>query len=117
MAQKAPIKAMFMWGHAPNSQTRGFEMKKAMELLDERWTMLVIRELILGSKTFNAIRRGVPRMSPARLSKSNSTSSPAVVAKSLVAVRVPDLRAALLAPEPIPWLWLVPFPPPLLFPR
>ena len=34
MAQKAPIKAMFMWGHAPNSQTRGFEMKKAMELLD-----------------------------------------------------------------------------------
>ena len=30
MAQKAPIKAMFMWGHAPNSQTRGFEMKKAM---------------------------------------------------------------------------------------
>jgi formate dehydrogenase major subunit len=38
MAQKAPIKAMFMWGHAPNSQTRGFEMKKAMEALD----MLVI---------------------------------------------------------------------------
>ncbi|MDQ1344905.1 MAG: formate dehydrogenase major subunit, partial [Pseudomonadota bacterium] len=34
MAQKAPIKAMFMWGHAPTSQTRGFEMKKAMELLD-----------------------------------------------------------------------------------
>jgi formate dehydrogenase major subunit len=34
MAQKAPIKAMFMWGHAPNSQTRGFEMKKAMGLLD-----------------------------------------------------------------------------------
>jgi formate dehydrogenase major subunit len=34
MAQKAPIKAMFMWGHAPNSQTRGPEMKKAMEALD-----------------------------------------------------------------------------------
>ena len=25
---------MFMWGHAPNSQTRGEEMKKAMEKLD-----------------------------------------------------------------------------------
>lgn len=34
IAQKAPIKAMFMWGHAPNSQTRGPEMKKAMEQLD-----------------------------------------------------------------------------------
>jgi formate dehydrogenase major subunit len=34
IAQKAPIKAMFMWGHAPNSQTRGAEIKKAMETLD-----------------------------------------------------------------------------------
>jgi formate dehydrogenase major subunit len=34
MAQKAPIKAMFMWGHAPNSQTRGAEVKKAMDALD-----------------------------------------------------------------------------------
>jgi len=34
MAQKAPIKVMFMWGHAPNSQTRGPEMKKAMDTLD-----------------------------------------------------------------------------------
>ena len=41
---------------------------KAMELLDERWTMLVIRELLEGSRTFNSLRRGVPRMSPALLS-------------------------------------------------
>jgi formate dehydrogenase major subunit len=34
MAQRAPIKAMFHWGHAPNSQTRGVEMKKAMEALE-----------------------------------------------------------------------------------
>jgi formate dehydrogenase major subunit len=34
MAQKAPLKAMIMWGHAPNSQTRGFQMKKAMEALE-----------------------------------------------------------------------------------
>ena len=25
---------MIFWGHAPNSQTRGVEMKKAMEKLD-----------------------------------------------------------------------------------
>jgi DNA-binding HxlR family transcriptional regulator len=42
---------------------------KAMELLDERWTLLVIRELMMGSQHFNALRRGVPRMSPALLSK------------------------------------------------
>jgi DNA-binding HxlR family transcriptional regulator len=42
---------------------------KAMELLDERWTMLVVRELLLGSRHFNELRRGVPRMSPALLSK------------------------------------------------
>jgi DNA-binding HxlR family transcriptional regulator len=41
---------------------------KAMELLDERWTLLVIRELLEGSRHFNELRRGVPRMSPALLS-------------------------------------------------
>jgi DNA-binding HxlR family transcriptional regulator len=46
---------------------------KAMELLDERWTLLVIRELLAGSTHFNELRRGVPRMSPALLSKRLST--------------------------------------------
>ena len=46
---------------------------KAMELLDERWTMLVIRELTLGGKHFNELRRGVPRMSPTLLSKRLNT--------------------------------------------
>ncbi|WP_101068622.1 formate dehydrogenase subunit alpha [Roseovarius salinarum] len=32
------VRAMVLWGHAPNSQTRGPEMKKAMEMLD----MLVV---------------------------------------------------------------------------
>lgn len=40
-----------------------------MELLDERWTLLVVRELMLGSRHFNALHRGVPRMSPALLFK------------------------------------------------
>ena len=42
---------------------------KAMELLDERWTLLVVRELVVGSKHFNELRRGLPRMSPSLLSK------------------------------------------------
>ncbi len=42
---------------------------KAMEVLDERWTLLVVRELLLGSSHFNDLRRGNPKMSPALLSK------------------------------------------------
>lgn len=41
---------------------------KAMELFDERWTLLVVRELVLGSERFNDLRRGLPRMSPTLLS-------------------------------------------------
>ena len=42
---------------------------KAMEVLDERWTLLVVRELLMGSRHFNELRRGNPKMSPALLSK------------------------------------------------
>ncbi|WP_026818349.1 winged helix-turn-helix transcriptional regulator [Arthrobacter castelli] len=42
---------------------------KTMEVLDERWTILIIRELLAGSHYFNDLRRGVPKMSPALLSK------------------------------------------------
>ena len=42
---------------------------KAMEVLDERWTLLVVRELLYGSTRFNELRRGVPKMSPALLTK------------------------------------------------
>lgn len=44
-------------------------VSKAVELLDERWTILVIRELVTGSQRFNELRRGLPRMSPSLLSK------------------------------------------------
>jgi DNA-binding HxlR family transcriptional regulator len=41
---------------------------KASEVLGERWTNLVIRELIAGSDSFNDLRRGLPLMSPSLLS-------------------------------------------------
>ncbi len=34
IAQRDNLRAMVFWGHAPNSQTRGSDMKKAMEKLD-----------------------------------------------------------------------------------
>lgn len=41
----------------------------ASEILSSRWTLLVVGEMLSGSTRFNEIRRGVPRMSPALLSK------------------------------------------------
>lgn len=41
----------------------------ASEILCSRWTVLVLRELLCGTTRFNELRRGVPRMSPALLSK------------------------------------------------
>lgn len=41
----------------------------AAEILCTRWTMVLLRELVAGSTRFNELRRGVPRMSPALLSK------------------------------------------------
>ncbi len=32
--QDSNVRGMFFWGHAPNSQTRGLEMKRAMDKLD-----------------------------------------------------------------------------------
>jgi DNA-binding HxlR family transcriptional regulator len=36
---------------------------KACEVFAERWTPLVLRELMCGSRHFGALRRGVPLMS------------------------------------------------------
>ncbi len=44
-------------------------MAKAAEILCERWSLLVIRELTAGSCRFNDLRRGVPLMSPSLLSR------------------------------------------------
>ena len=41
----------------------------ASEVLGTRWTILVVRELLCGSHRFNDLRRGLPHISPALLSK------------------------------------------------
>ena len=43
-------------------------LAQAAQLLCERWTLLVVRELVAGSTRFNEIKKGVPLMSPALLS-------------------------------------------------
>lgn len=42
---------------------------KALEIVGERWTLLILREMICGSARFNEIHRGLPRISPSLLAK------------------------------------------------
>jgi DNA-binding HxlR family transcriptional regulator len=42
---------------------------KAAEIVAERWTPLVLRELLCGSRRFSALHRGVPLMSPTLLAQ------------------------------------------------
>src|SRR5215467_13949550 len=41
---------------------------RALDVLGERWALLVVRELLLGASTFTEIRRGLPRIPRATLS-------------------------------------------------
>ena len=42
---------------------------KAAEIVAERWTPLVLRELLCGSRRFSDLQRGVPLMSPTLLAQ------------------------------------------------
>ncbi len=54
---------------AEGSYSQFCPVAMAAEILCTRWTMVLLRELVCGSTRFNELRRGVPRMSPALLSK------------------------------------------------
>jgi DNA-binding HxlR family transcriptional regulator len=42
---------------------------QAAEILSQRWTLLILRDLLYGARRFNEIRRFVPLMSPSLLSR------------------------------------------------
>jgi len=42
---------------------------KANEILGERWTLLIIRELLMGGRRYNELQRGLSQISPTMLSK------------------------------------------------
>lgn len=44
-------------------------VSRAAEVLGERWTILIIRELLSGASRFNDIQRGLSQISPALLTK------------------------------------------------
>ena len=52
-----------------NSYGQFCPVAMASEILCTRWTVLLLREMCAGSTRFNELRKGVPLMSPALLSK------------------------------------------------
>ena len=42
---------------------------KALEILGERWTILIVREMLMGGKRFNEMQRGLNQISPTILTK------------------------------------------------
>jgi DNA-binding HxlR family transcriptional regulator len=54
-------------GHYPGGTVKGYgqfcPVAKAAEIVAERWTPLVLRELLCGSRRFGDLHRGVPLMS------------------------------------------------------
>lgn len=42
---------------------------RAVEVVGERWTLLIVREMLVGSRRFNEISRGLPGLSRALLSR------------------------------------------------
>lgn len=63
----------------------------AAEIICSRWTLLVLRELVLGSTRFNELRRGLPSMSPALLSKRLKDLEAAGVVMRVAAGREPGV--------------------------
>ena len=69
----------------------------AAEILCTRWTMVLLRELVAGSARFNELRRGVPRMSPALLSKRlKDLEAVGIVAPRLSCARGEEVPARLM---------------------
>lgn len=52
-----------------NSHGQFCTVARSAEVLCERWTPLVLRELLCGSRRFNDLHRGVPRMSTSLLAQ------------------------------------------------
>ena len=55
--------------YTPGSYGQFCPVAMAAEVVCNRWTALILRELLCGSTRFNDLRRGVPLMSPTLLSK------------------------------------------------
>lgn len=64
------------------------------DLLGDKWTLLILRELFLGTTRFNQFQRALPRMSPTILSKRLKVLEKAdiIVRRSVLTKQAPEYR-------------------------
>ena len=58
-----------MLKNAMKSHAQYCPVARAADILNQKWTLLIFRDLFAGATRFNELRRGVPRMSPTLLSQ------------------------------------------------
>lgn len=58
----------YAYDAAVNGYGQFCAVARALDVLGERWTLLIVRELLLGARSFTEIRRGLPRIPRATLS-------------------------------------------------
>ncbi|WGL16968.1 helix-turn-helix domain-containing protein [Microbulbifer bruguierae] len=82
---------------------------KAMDLLGERWTMLILRELHMGGTRFSELQRGLPLISPTILTKRLKELSDAelVLRKKIPGQRGNEYFLTQAGKETLPMLRLV----------
>ena len=55
---------------------------KASEIIGEKWTILIIRELLMGGSRFNELQRGLSLISPTILLTPSLSSRPFLLPRS-----------------------------------
>ena len=61
----------------------GCGIAHALDLVGERWALLVVRELLLGPKRFTDLRDGLPNASPTGAASSSRSFSPSEAGPSV----------------------------------
>ena len=75
-------------------------ISRTLDIVGDRWTLLVIRELIIGSTRFNEIARGLPGLSRGLLSRRlRQLEAAGVIEKVDGAYRLTDAGARALEAE------------------
>ncbi len=70
---------------------------KATEVLGEKWTLLIVREILMGGRRFSELQRGLSMISPAVLT---SRLNALVEAELIVKQRIPGQRGSEYRPTP-----------------
>jgi len=67
---------------------------KAADMIGDKWTLLIMRELLLGASRYNEFQRAMPRISPSLLSKrlKQMEQDGLLIKKSMVGERATEYR-------------------------